>query len=111
MARKAPKKSSSPSKVTKKVKVGVPTAPLTRITVRCDVGFENNVYIRGVGAGLSWEKGVPLVNEGPDRWEWVFDQAFESCNFKVLVNDEHYESGFDRELECGDHVEYSPCFE
>src|SRR4051794_40705456 len=34
----------------------------TRVTIKYDAGFPNQLYIRGKGANLSWDKGQPLKN-------------------------------------------------
>ena len=33
-----------------------------------DVGFGNGLCIRGSGDGLSWERGCPHGNVGPNEW-------------------------------------------
>lgn len=43
---------------------------LTRVVIHCDVGFNNNIFIRGNGANLSWDKGIMLLNTRPDEWVW-----------------------------------------
>jgi hypothetical protein len=80
------------------------------VTVQCDVGFGNGVYIRGQGGGLSWEKGVLLENRGADTWVWETTQLFTNCEFKVLLNDQQYETGDNHWLPCGASVQYRPVF-
>lgn len=46
---------------------------LSRVQVRYDVGFSKPHTIRGKGANLSWSKGIPLKNNGPDEWVWETD--------------------------------------
>lgn len=83
---------------------------LGTVTIKYDVGFSNAFYIRGKGAGLSWDKGVPLKNIGPDEWIWEPLQSFNECEFKVLINDERYETGENRHMICGANVTYTPSF-
>jgi hypothetical protein len=42
-----------------------PTTVVTTISASFDVGFGNALYVRGEGAGLSWDKG--LLIGPPDR--------------------------------------------
>lgn len=37
-------------------------ASVSRVIVEYDCGFPNNLFIRGKGGGLSWDKGQPLKN-------------------------------------------------
>lgn len=82
----------------------------TRVIVKYDVGFTNSLYIRGRGANLSWEKGIELKNIGSDEWLWECETPFTTCEFKVLINDQFYESGENRTIECGTSLQYSPKF-
>lgn len=84
--------------------------PKTRVTIKYDVGFSNQLYIRGKGANLSWEKGVLLVNTKPDEWVWETDANFNQCEFKVLINDQNYENGENHLLNAGATLLYSPSF-
>ncbi len=106
-ASKGAKKSTTTKKATP-TKRKAPT--LSRIKVYYDVGFKNSLYIRGEGAGLSWEKGVELRNEGHDLWVWETKQSSNNVQFKVLVNDQEFEVGTNHELSKGSTFEYTPSF-
>ena len=82
----------------------------TRITIKYDVGFNNNLFIRGQGAGLSWEKGKQLKNVGSDEWVWEVDAPFKNCEFKVLINDQWYEGGENHRISDGEALQYTPFF-
>lgn len=82
----------------------------TRITIHYDVGFNNHVYLRGHGAGLSWEKGIKLKNVKPDEWMWETDLPFNHCEFKVLINDQCYEAGENHQIKGGNSIKYTPKF-
>lgn len=84
--------------------------PTTRVTIKYDVGFPNSIYIRGKGANLNWNKGIPLKNVKHDEWIWETDVPFTSCEFKVLINDKHYENGENHHLNCGATIQYTPKF-
>lgn len=100
----APKKGGAPAmrKASKR--------PISRVTVRYDVGFSNNLFIRGEGAGLSWERGILLKNVGPDEWVWEPDFNEDECEFKVLINDQIYEAGENHRLKEGAQIQYTPRF-
>lgn len=84
--------------------------PKTKIIVKYDTGFPNNLYIRGNGANLRWDKGVLLKNTKEDEWVWETNDLFSACQFKVLLNDAQYEDGENHEIRCGAFLEYSPHF-
>lgn len=83
----------------------------TRVIVKYDVGYANDLYLRGKGAELSWEKGVKLKNTKPDEWVWETNVPFSNCEFKVLINDQVYETGENHPLHCGSCISYSPHFQ
>jgi hypothetical protein len=85
-------------KTTKKVvapKEKIPTkkALKTSIIARVDVGFGNQLYIRGTGAELSWEKGLPLENVSSYEWAFATTKAKSDVTFKFLINDELWAEG------------------
>lgn len=84
--------------------------PKTRIVVKFDVGFGNFLTIRGKGADLNWDKGIPLKNMKKDEWVWETEAAFNTGEFKILINDKHYESGENHPLKCGATVQVTPFF-
>jgi len=110
--KKAPaKKSPTKKKATSAVKStpAKQTAAQTHIIARVDVGFGNALYVRGEGAGLSWEKGTALANVTP--YEWTL-----SCSnkgtviFKFLINDELWAEGENITLQTGRKSISSPTF-
>jgi len=82
----------------------------TRILVRYNVGYDNHLFIRGNGAGLSWDHGVMLKNIGPDEWVWETSAPFRDCEFKVLINDQQFENGENHHISDGGAVQYTPNF-
>lgn len=113
ITKKAPSKQS---KANKKIAIPDlvdnenPKAKFTRVVIHCDVGFNNNIFIRGNGANLSWDQGILLRNTRPDEWVWETNQSFHSCEFKVLINDTQYEQGNNHKLNYADDIEYRPIF-
>jgi hypothetical protein len=86
------------------------TSSKTRVIVKYDAGFPNQLYIRGKGANLSWDKGLPLKNIKPDEWMWETDANFNYCEFKILINDRVYENGDNHHLNAGSTLLYTPHF-
>lgn len=82
----------------------------TKLTIRFDCGFNNQLYIRGSGANLNWNKGIPLKNIKHDEWEWVLDNRYPNCEFKILINDKQYEAGENHHLHRGHPFQHSPRF-
>ena len=105
-----PKKKSMPAVKTKATNNKSKKAGSTRITIQYDAGFSNNLYIRGNGAGLSWDRGVPLKNLGADEWVWETSAPCEDCEFKVLINDQRFEEGENHHLHDGTQLKYTPKF-
>ena len=85
-------------------------APLTRIVIQYNVGFGNSIFLRGKGADLSWDKGTPLKNTKDNEWVWETESTFPSLEFKVLINDSHYENGDNHHLTYGTTIHYTPKF-
>jgi len=82
----------------------------TRVIVKFDAGFPNQLFIRGSGANLSWDEGRPLRNVKSDEWLWVCESLSSQCEFKVLLNDEIYEEGKNHSLSPGASLLYTPLF-
>ena len=83
----------------------------TKITVKCNCGFPNNLFLRGEGVnGLNWNKGVAMKNIKADEWVWETSQQFNKAQFKILLNDKQYEAGENHALECGASVRITPKF-
>ena len=89
VAKKAPaKKAASP-----KAKISSTQVVKISIIARVDVGFGNQLYIRGTGADLSWEKGLPLKNVSSYEWAFATTKAKRDVTFKFLINDELWAEG------------------
>jgi hypothetical protein len=82
----------------------------TRIAVKYDVGFGNNIFIRGKGANLNWDRGIKLTNVKNDEWVWETDIPFSHCEFKMLINDKVYEAGDNHIIASGSTIQYTPRF-
>lgn len=99
VAKKGPAKKVSPKKLPAKkavalgAKIPAKKALETSIIARVDVGFGNQLYIRGAGAGLSWDKGLPLENVSSYEWAFATTKAKSDVVFKFLINDELWAEG------------------
>lgn len=82
----------------------------TSIIARVDVGFGNSLYIRGEGAGLSWDKGVQLDNVSPYEWAFSTTKAKGDITFKFLINDEIWAEGDNFAVALGGTSISSPVF-
>ena len=82
----------------------------TLISVRFDAGLGNKLYIRGEGSNLSWEKGIELKNIGSDTWVFETDAQFSSLKYKILLNDQKWETGSNHQINHGKVEEVQPKF-
>ena len=89
VAKKAPAKKA----VAPKAKTTAKKALKTSIIARVDVGFGNQLYVRGTGADLSWEKGLQLENVSSYEWAFATTKAKSDVAFKFLINDELWAEG------------------
>ena len=105
-------KRSAPSAKTKHgAPAKAPALPtVTIISARIDVGYGNHLYLRGEGAGLSWDEGVLLENLESDHWKIALPGATEPIRFKFLLNDETWSSGEDFVAVPGGLVVFTPLF-
>lgn len=104
VAKKAAKKSAAKKAVASK-------RSKTVVEALIDVGFGNLLYIRGDAPGLSWETGVPMDCGGPESWSISMSDVNSSFEYKVLLNDIHWESGSNNTAKPGSTTSTSPSFE
>lgn len=71
------------------------TAAATTIIAQVDVGFGNQLYLRGDGAGLSWDHGVEMACVRDDQWSYRLEGVTRPLNFKFLINDVTWSTGPD----------------
>ena len=63
------------------------------VTINTLIGIGNKPYLRGVGGGLSSDKGVAMDYIEIGKWRYVFPNAEEPITFKVYKNDETISEG------------------
>lgn len=116
---KAPKKACATKKVCEKKaaatkKPAAKAAPaklkLTRIVAHVDVGWGKQLYIRGEGAGLSWEQGIPMLCENDTEWHWVAETDVCPISFKFLIDDKVWALGENITINAGDVHISEPSF-
>jgi hypothetical protein len=88
----------------------VNTPVQTTITARIDVGYGNSLFVRGEGAGLSWEKGREMECVQNDLWRIVLAESARAYTFKFLINDTTWSAGPDFTAACGTSVTLTPEF-
>ena len=104
---KAPAKKSAPAK--KKPAVTA-APPATIISAKIDIGFGNQLFLRGDGPGLSWDKGLLMDCANNGLWSATLAGANGPVVFKVLVNDLSWSTGKDYVVEPGQSVTVTPTF-
>jgi hypothetical protein len=88
---------------------GAAKTAIATIDVKLDVGFGNAVFVRGQGAGLTWEHGQPLVCVDGKTWRWT-SEVKEPVTFKLLINDKVWSAGNDLTIAPGQKLEIAPEF-
>ncbi len=83
---------------------------VTRIIAKVDIGYGNDLYLRGEGAELSWTQGVLMVNTAGDEWLWTTENASGPLTFKFLINDEIWSAGDNQIVAVGDASNSTPVF-
>ena len=107
-AKAAPAKAETAKKAPPKKEAA--TATVTNIIARVDIGYGNNLYIRGEGAELSWTQGVVMANTSGDEWSWSTATASGPLTFKFLINDEIWSAGDNLTVALGETSISSPAF-
>ncbi|HMP82992.1 MAG TPA: hypothetical protein PKA41_09865 [Verrucomicrobiota bacterium] len=106
----APVAAKTPApKTTVKTETKPAAAPVTTIEAKIDVGFGNRLFVRGQGAGLSWEQGTPLTCVDAKTWRWS-GSVQEKLTFKLLLNDAIWAKGEDVVVSPGKRAEITPSF-
>ena len=106
-AKKAAVKKTATKTVARKKK---PAKVVTTIIAKIDAGFGNDLYIRGSGAGLSWDAGVQMKNTDSETWTWESDSLSSELEFKVLINDYSWSGGPNGVVFPGATVVFEPLF-
>ncbi len=86
--------------------------PMTYITIKCDTGLGNSLWICGNGPKMSWDaaKALPLRCVGTDTWVYETTEPFQAFSFKILLNGKAWETGQDHSIERNKPIEITPQF-
>ena len=103
-------KKTTTKKATATKKATTASLVQTRIIARVDVGFGNALYLRGEGAGLSWDKGALMENIAPYEWAFSTTRAKAPVAFKCLINDQVWADGENQSVAAGGTLISSPVF-
>lgn len=74
------------------------------------IGIGNKPYVRGEGAGLSQEKGVPMEFLEIGKWQWTAPDSSDPVTCYIYKNDEVMAEGEPIVLEPGQRRAVSPKF-
>lgn len=91
----------------KATKAPAKKAGATTVVAKVDVGFGNSLFVRGEGAGLSWDQGVAMTNDGSDEWTIELSGKAE---FKLLRNDTDWCYGENFVASAGKKTVVAPVF-
>jgi len=98
----APKKKSAARKKA--------ATPDTTIIAHADIGFGNQLYIRGEGGGLSWDQGIPMKCNHSGEWAWSTTSSKSGIVFIFLINDRIWAMGEDLTVPAGGRSVSTPHF-
>lgn len=107
VAEKPATKAAAPTVVVAPV---VEPVAVTTVLAQTDIGFGNTLFIRGEGAGLSWDKGLAMDNVAADQWRMVLPAATQPVVFKLLINDLTWSTGEDSTVAVGGTITVTPTF-
>ncbi|MBE0543277.1 MAG: hypothetical protein IH623_18180 [Verrucomicrobia bacterium] len=105
----ATKTSAAPGVETKTAQPTRSINPGITIEARIDVGYGNNLFLRGQGGGLSWERGIPLKCLDGQTWQWS-GKVEDNVKFKLLLNDCVWSQGDDFVAAPGQRLQVTPAF-
>ena len=106
---KVASKSAAPAAAKKSAAVAKADTKTT-IVANVDIGFGNTLFLRGDAPGLSWSEGVPMDCQNGDSWSIVIAGVSEAFEFKVLINDSFWSSGYNHSATPGSTITIQPQF-
>lgn len=105
------KKKAAPAAAPAPAVKPVVTKPVvTTIAAQIDIGFGNALYIRGEGAGLSWDQGLLMDCVNDAKWQVTLGESARPIVFKFLVNDLSWSAGEDYTVAAGSSLTLVPTF-
>jgi hypothetical protein len=81
------------------------------VTASVFIGIGNKPFIRGSGAGLSWESGVAMEFEEIGKWTWHAPiDLQETVEIQIYRNDQDPDTHGRFTLKPGQRLDLSPVF-
>ena len=75
-----------------------------------NIEISSTPYVRGEGAGLSWNEGIPMEFIEIGKWEWKVENAVESTSCRIFKDDSLAAKGDDIVINVGERAEVYPVF-
>ena len=82
----------------------------TIVMAQVDVGWGNELFIRGEGANLRWDRGIAMENIEADIWQWCSECLDEDLICKFLINDFTWSAGENIAIRHGQKSVMQPTF-
>jgi hypothetical protein len=82
----------------------------TSVVANVMIGIGNKPYLRGEGAGLSWDQGVAMNFIEIGKWAWTPTRKNAALTVQVYRNDEDPDNGGKIEVKSGEEIEITPDF-
>jgi hypothetical protein len=86
------------------------TGGSTSVIANVMIGIGNKPYLRGEGAGLSWDEGVPMNFIEIGKWAWTPTRKNAALTVQLYRNDEEPDKGGKIEVKSGEEIEITPDF-
>jgi hypothetical protein len=86
------------------------TSGSTSVIANVMIGIGNKPYLRGEGAGLSWDEGVAMNFIEIGKWAWTPPRKNASLTVQLYRNDEEPDKGGKIEVKSGEEIEITPDF-
>jgi hypothetical protein len=90
--------------------INIPSPKPTEIIIKCTVPFGHNLFIRGSGNGLSWEKGSPLIQLDEETWIYPSNGPLQEMEYKFLIDDSIWQNENNFKISNGKFDETTPHF-
>jgi hypothetical protein len=82
----------------------------TRITAHFPALEGQQLFIRGTGPGMGWDRGVALRHVGSDIWTFDLEGEFRPFEYKILLKDSIWEQGNNHSTQSGKKEDSEPKF-
>ena len=80
------------------------------LVAHLNIDISSTPFVRGEGAGLSWDEGVPMEFIEIGKWEWKIENATETASCRIFKDDSLAAKGDDIVINVGEKAEVYPEF-